>query len=696
MLLFIVLTTIFIILDVPLARQFLGFIYLTFIPGLLILLALGIDKVDFSKKVILAVGLSISFTIIIGLVLSFLSNVGLTEPLSTIKILISFNFIFLTLMLISYVFHKDKEFNLPNILLNNEEKIYLSIIFFLPVMALIGSNILEYGGSNSFLIIFLFFVAFFIIVLSYRLLSTSQLYPIAIFLIGFSLASIFIIRFSHISGADVNYEYFLFQTTFTNLKWELILNTPYDTSLVISILPATYQSLINVQNTEAFFKFLYVFLFSFAPVMVYLISKQYVKNNFAFLATIFFISQSYFLKTGASPRTNMAILFFGLLILTLFENNITLMKKRILLIIFLFSAILSHYTSSFIILFILISTIIITILTSKKLLINKEISVTILLLYLVTLFFWLGQITDMAFMNGAIFVKNTFLSIGHFLSVDARDTAITNKLLGGSLSTPISFIYFILTWITFLMIFIGFVGTLINYKKTVLISNFKEKKLNLLKNKFEPEYVAMAFACGVLLVLIITLPFISKGYDMGRLYLLSLLLLSAFLIIGCIYTSKFLKINPKLLIVLILIPYLLFSTDAIYQSLGYQGDYVLSSSGKNFEFAHISDSESQATKWFNLNRNDSKEINVFDNSGERILVSQGNINPKLITSSIMIDYKFKSVTGYTFINKVILNEKIARFKMGYEVNVISYLVNYKKSPQNLIYDSGSTNIYYNI
>ncbi len=694
MLIFIALTTIIVILDVPLVRPIVGFLYLTFIPGFLILLALGIDKVEFSKKVILAVTLSISFIIMIGIVLSFFGNLGLNEPLSTIKILIFFNIIFLTLIIISYLRHKDNEFHLPYILLNNEEKIYLSIIFFLPFMAFIGSNILKYGGTNYFLIIFLFFVSFFIIVLSYRLSSTSQLYPIVIFLIGFSLASIFIIRFPHISGVDVHYEYFLFQTTFTNLKWELILNTPYDTSLVVSILPATYQSIIYVQNTEEFFKFLYVFLFSLAPVLVYFISKKYVKNNFAFLASIFFMSQFYFLKTGASPRTNIAILFFGMIILTLFEKNITILKKRILLIIFLFSIILSHYTSSFIVMFILISTIIITILTSKKLSIKKEISVTILLLYLVTLFLWLGQITDMAFMGGVLFLKNTFLSIGQFLSADARDPTITNKLLGGDLETPISFIYFILTWITFLMIFIGFLGNLLNYKRTLLMSNFKEKKLNFLKSKFEPEYIAMAFTCGVLLFLIITLPFISKGYDMGRLYLLSLLLLSPLLIIGCLYTSKFLKINPQLLIILILIPYLLFSTDAIYQSLGYEGDYVLSSSGKNFEFVYISDSEAQAAKWFNLNRKDSNDIHVFDNSGERILVSQGNFNPSLITTSRMIDYDHKKINGYTFINKVILNKKIARFKGGFEVSVNNILLEYKKAPQNLIYDQGSTNIYY--
>jgi len=673
-------------------RQIAGFLYLTFVPGLLIIMALGIEKIYFSKKVILSVCLSISFMIIIGLILSFLSYYGLNEPLSALKILLSFNIIFLILILFSYVIHKDKVFNIPNIHFDNEEKVYLCILFFLPVMAFAGSNMLKYDGTNSFLIIFLYFVAFFIIILSYRL-KTSNIYPIAIFLVGFSLASIFVMRFPHISGADVNFEYFLFQTISANMKWEVILNTPYDTSLVISVLPSIYQSLIKVPNPEIFFKFLYVFLFSFAPVSVYLISKRYFNSDYAFLASVFFISQFYFLKTGASPRTNIAILFLCASILILFEKEVATMNKKILLIIFLFSVILSHYTSSFIVFFILISTVVITMLTSKKFDISKEISVVMLVLYLVITFMWLGQITDFAFNDGVIFIQKTFFSMSQFFFEDARDPVVTNKLLGGNLSTPISFIYFFLTWFTFLMILIGFIGTLRNFKKSILIPKFKENKLDFLKNKIEPEYIAMAFTCGVLLVFIIVLPFVSKGYDLARLYLLSLTILSVFLILGFLYTSEHLRINPKILMILILIPYLLFATDATYQSLGYQGDYVLSSSGEVFKKNYISDSESSAAQWFSFNRNVSKDINVFDNTGKRILASQGNINPNLVEVSIMRDYGMKTVKGYTFINNIILSEKVATFSGGYTVDISIYLSNYSHAPQNLIYDDGSTNIY---
>ena len=80
------LTDLVILLNIPLLRQILGFLVFTTIPGLLILYILKLNKIEFLKKFVLSVGLSVTFLMFGGLLVNSFYPLIL-KPLSLAPIL---------------------------------------------------------------------------------------------------------------------------------------------------------------------------------------------------------------------------------------------------------------------------------------------------------------------------------------------------------------------------------------------------------------------------------------------------------------------------------------------------------------------------------------------------------------------------------------------------------------------------------
>ena len=122
----IALTNITILWGIPVLRQIFGFIFLTFIPGFLILLILKLNRLGLLEKIVLSVGLSVAFLMLFGLALnSSLLAVGYTRPLSTVPLLISFSTATIVLAIIAYIRNKGITFSFPSLKLTTREKMLL-------------------------------------------------------------------------------------------------------------------------------------------------------------------------------------------------------------------------------------------------------------------------------------------------------------------------------------------------------------------------------------------------------------------------------------------------------------------------------------------------------------------------------------------------------------------------------------------
>ena len=720
-------TDLAILLNIPFLRQILGFLFLTLLPGLLIIQILKLDKIDFLEKLILSWGLSIAFLMFFGLFVNNLSlSLGYETPLSTIPLLIFFNTAFIVLAVIGYKQSEKSIFPLPNFSLTPSEKAFLIVPIFFPALSIFGMRVMNTTDNNIILMFLLFSIpAYVAFVCFFNQKFPKKLYPIVIFLISISLLLLLPLRSNHLIGADVHAEYYLFHTTLDNLHWSIVEYSHLDACLAISLLPTIYQSILNIP-TEFLYKILHSILCSVFPVIIYIISKKYVEEGYAFLASMIFMSNATFLWTEFNARANTALLFFAFAMMTLFNDGIEPLKKRILFIVFMASCLVSHYSTTYTFFFVMLATFVGIEMLSKKYTFKKVVSLTIVILFFAFIFFWYSQVTEAAFDSGVRFIENTFNSLYNFAVIEAR-SGPAQVLLGKDImqKNVIYQIHFVLTWITFAFIGIGVVTLLRRYKE-MSFPELNFKKPDFLKSKFEVTYFVITLVCSGLLVAIVALPFISKGYGLGRTYPLASTILSVFFVIGGIIFSKHffffvkrkpvLKEKPKgmflvkvftekvvgkaffskkrfdgenalqnpvrkrvdmgngsqvrayLIILLVLIPYFLCITGAMYNIFSVPHSITLNSEGEQYTSMYIHDQESCSAKWL-VNNGELKNTKIYTGGGiGGRLASQAGIR-QYDTHSLCEEGR--KINGYIYLRYYnVVNGKICT--LGEEHNMTEY------------------------
>ena len=701
------------VLDIPFLRQIFGFLFLTILPGLLILQILKLDKIGLTEKFVLSVGLSVSFLMFFGLLINNLSlNLGYETPLATVPLLILFNLAFIVLAIIGYkikTFEKNfiktpnlgevGSIGLKNCLLNinlsTSEKTFLIFPILFPALSIFGMHVMNITDNNILLMLLLLLIPIYVaFVCFFNQKFPKRFYPVVIFLIGVSLLLLMPLRSNHIIGVDAHLEYYFFRTTLDNLYWSVLGHSTLNACLSISLLPTIYQSILDM-NTEFLFRILYSSIFSIVPLTIYVLSRNYVGDSYAFLASCFSMFQSYFLVIAFNPRTSVAVLFFALAMMSLFNGEINSLKKSILFIVFMASCMVSHYSTTYIFFFIMFGAFIGTEIVSKKYTFKRMLSVTIVILFFSMIFLWYSQVTEAAFYSGVVFIEETLINLNQFFIEESRSSGISSLAGGGSAQKGIPYkIEFVFTWMTFVFIGIGVI-TLIRRYKEMLFTEQNFKKPEFLKKKFEIEYLMIALACVGMLVILIALPYISVGYDMMRSYAVTTVVLSVFFVIGGIMVSRIFnqliavfrgKASNKntsqvwsyLTILLVLIPYFLCVADVTYNMAGVPRSILLNSEGELYDMHYLHDQESYSAKW--LKEHGERKSKIYaDHYGRIRLVSQGKFSYYLIKplpTIKRIDKGYIYLRYYNVVNGEFQSEYSHRFVGKSE-----------------IYDNGGSKIY---
>ncbi|MFZ2071223.1 MAG: DUF2206 domain-containing protein [Halobacteriota archaeon] len=636
-----IITDLAIFLNIPFLRQIFSFLFITIIPGLLLIQILNLNKLSFLEKFILSWGLSISFLMFFGLALNNLSlAIGYLTPLSINSLLISLNIATFILAFIGYKMNKDLTFSLPDFNLSTSEKAFFIVPVLFPALTIFGTYIMNTTNNNSILIFLSFLIPVYVAFMCFfDHKIPDRMYPFTIFMISLSILLMLSLTSFHLVGRDIHQEFNLFRRTWDNMHWQILsVNNPLDACLSISLLPTIYQAFLNV-NPEHLFKVLYPLIYSVTPIIVYIISRKYVKDSYAFLAAIFFMFQHIFIDTTMTSRTSVAVLFFALAMFVLFKDEIDPVKKRLLFIVFLASTIISHYSTTYIFLFILIGAFVGMELLSKKYIsARKSISLIMVFFFFASIFFWYSQVTETSFNIGVGFLEKTFFNLNRFFLMESRAGGGVSALLGEDImlkGLP-HILEFVFTWLTFILIGMGVFTVIRNYRSMVSFSvkDNQTGKPNHLKTKFEPDYFVIALICSALLVAMVALPYVSQGYDMGRLYAVCLTILSVFFVIGAITLSRLslkkeaLAKNQKsrgktqikpffkdgsfskeistekggdvrvyLIILLVLIPYFLCVTGVTYQMFGYPRAVTLNAAGEVSDWIYIHDQDIIGAKW---------------------------------------------------------------------------------------------------
>ena len=346
-----------VILDIPILRQCIGFIYLTFIPGFIIIRAIIKRNVSFAVELTLSVGVSIGFLMLVGLLANTLYPViGISAPLSTMPILITIS----AFTLVLFVFSQIKSINEPSI----DSLQFLSFKkdtgFILSILSifLLGISIVGAICNNTLLQLFVIvgLASIFIasVFLSNRI--SSNCFMFLLFVCSLALVLLTSLISEHIMGWDIFGEYFVFMSVLRVGHWfpSGIVSSFTSFSLLNSILsdtilPTIYSTIMNL-NGELILKTVFPVIFCFVPVILFKIFKSQLGKSIAMVSALFFIVEPlnlYGLGALSLTREMITYLFLVLIIFCFVTKDLDIRIRKLLIIAFSAGLAVSHYSLFF-------------------------------------------------------------------------------------------------------------------------------------------------------------------------------------------------------------------------------------------------------------------------------------------------------------------------------------------------------------
>lgn len=331
---------------------------LLFLPGTLLLKALGIRLKSFTESIVMALGSSIALMMLLGLGANFiLPIVGIRDPLSIAPLAVLT--IVLLVILGVLAARKDRHmmrFSRP--VLNIRP--YLLFLVLIPIVTLLGVAVQNSFSSNIVLVASILMICS-TVVLAAAGKIPREAYPMTIFLMSLSL----LIHTSLISdflwGWDIHLEYYAATSVINASYWNPV---PTDeipqglrnvSSMLSIVILGPVISILSGAGMEIVLRVVYPFIFSFVPVGLYILFKKQTNEEIALLSSFFIISMfTFFTEMPQVARQEVAELFVVLLLLLLVDNEIAASRKKVLFVLFAFSLIVSHYGTYYFVITILL------------------------------------------------------------------------------------------------------------------------------------------------------------------------------------------------------------------------------------------------------------------------------------------------------------------------------------------------------
>lgn len=594
--LIILLADLVILLDIQFLRQILGFFLLTFLPGLLILQILKLDKLNRVETLLYSIGLSIAFLMFTGFTINMLyPTFGISKPLSTLPLMITISIILLVMSIISYLGNKDFSISIP---INIKELFSPSVLLLvlLPIMSILGMCIVNFYGNNYILLFLIILISAIVVLAAFEIIPVKY-YPLAIVTIALALVFYGSLITFYIAGEwnDITTEFYYYNLVRANSYWDSTIYGNVNAMLSVTILPVIFSKVLNIAG-EWVYRIIYPLILAFVPLTLYQVYQKLTDAKIAFLSTFFFMAMpTFFTMLPILSRMCIAELYFALLILLLIKKNIALLKRAMLSIICALSLAVSHYGTSYFYMFYILGFIFILFVVEKGhinhflgISRNKKkkywvtageeiksmefhsrtITKTFVLIYVTFALSWYMYMSSSSAFNAIVHISDHIYSsiFIDFLNPTAREASTWMALGMGPTAASLWHIINRYIWnITELFIIVGALSLII-----------KRREL-----KFEYEYIIMLFISGILLVMCIFLPFFSIYFSMMRIYHITLFFLAPCCIIGgrniFRLISKLLKRVYKPLgkgeksrfalttfLLIILIPFFLFNSGVIF------------------------------------------------------------------------------------------------------------------------------------
>ncbi len=510
-------------------RQIAGFLYLSFIPGLLILHILKL-RVGSIETILYSVGLSLFFVMFVGAAINFLYPlIGISQPISEIPLIVTFGILTFTQVILCYLCDKDY---LQHFFIDKDKLLSSSALFFLllPILAILGALLVNYYRVNVLLLLLLLAISLVPILVAFEKIQ-QQIFPLAVWTIGLALLLHNSLVSKYLIDFDLHTEYYLANLVVTKSFWNTSIPNNINAMLSVIML-APILSIVCDVDLVWVFKVIYPLLFSLVPLGLYQVFRTVFNEQIAFFSCFFFVSVStFFTEMLGLARQQVAGFFLLLLILLMVDKSIKVAKRIVMAVIFSFSLVVSHYGLSYIFMFSLPLLFILFILFSIKAQERRKkkelrlVSSNFIFLYIVFALLWYTSFSSSSAFNTIVRLGYHIISsLSELFSPAAGGLEYLTKEF--TIARQISRFLFLLY-----NFFIG-IG---------IIDLLRSKKLDCDYNVFSVVFFGWGLAS-------MSVPYLAHGQasiGLTRLYITLLTTLAPFSVLGGMAVAKYFSVRVK-------------------------------------------------------------------------------------------------------------------------------------------------------
>lgn len=703
-------------ITIPVLREFISFIYLAFIPGVLVLRILRLHKLTNIETLLYTVGLSITTVMFTGFFVNFAyPYLGISGPISLWPMTITLGIVVLMLCLISYL--RDRGFADPEYIdLGEVTSPPVLFLCSISVLSIFGAYMVNSKQNNIILMALLIILAVLPILVASGRLITKKLYPLTIFVITISLLFHTSLISAYITGWDINTEYYLANLVLTNFHWDPSIYQNVDAMLSIVMLGPIF-SLISGMDLTWVFKIIYPILFSLVPVGLYYVYERQTNETIAFFSCFFFVSIfTFYTEMIALARQQTAEIFFVLLLLLLVTKRMNFFTRSLLFVIFGISLSVSHYGLSYIYIIGLIGIWLLSVLSENRT-VQKIIAmdgrndkrekppsgmpkityVTIvpifILIFIMFVTMWYRYMSSSSCFDIIVQIS-VQVAKKVFTGLFSSNTSQALQVITGNLASPMRNI---LKYLNFFAQFLIIAGILSMLKPN--------------NTKFKKEFILFSLIFLIICFLAIALPYVSSFISTTRIYHITLYFLAPFFTIGgTVFFGKLARLAPAswkinidksvlMIISILLAIFLLFNSGFVYEIVkDHPGSIALSQASvaasgnandiNNFYASLYQDTDVTSADWLSNNRNVSAEV-YSDYARKTLILKSYGMIPDA--------HEFINLTCIGDNSYVYLGYPNVRYSMAfkwdtgyYNITDISQIYGKK----NLVYSNGDAKIYY--
>lgn len=529
---------------VPIAREALAFLYLTFLPGLLVLKALRLHGLGTVETTLYSVGLSLATLMLTGLA------ANIAYPLLGYARPFSFEILFLTIVavvqiLLYFALTRDRGHAAPApVITDFSTPPAAPFLMLLPLFAIIGTYVRNEYHMVTFLFLLLILIALIGLAVGFDRFIPASCYPLAVYSIALSLLYHTSLISEYVWGYDIHHELHLVNSVLIPGLWDMTI--PYNTNGMLSVVALVpIYSLICDLDPVWVFKIIYPLLFALVPLGLYRVVEKQTNAKVGFFSMFFFVSFfTFYTEMISLARQQIAEIFLTLTILVMIDKSMDRNRRAFLMVTFGFAMIVSHYGLSYIYLFSLVPAWLLLVTLERlqfwlpkkftgrlgflkpELLAPSETSGSMphrtlvlpyILVFAVLAYFWYSTVAE-----GTAFA--TIAGIGDkitntlFAGAFNPSTAQGMHILTSQSITPLHSLAKVVHIATQGLIAVGLLAILLKRERW----------------RIQPEYLTVSLVFLLINVAGIIVPFFASSLNTSRLYHITLIYLTPFAIIGCI------------------------------------------------------------------------------------------------------------------------------------------------------------------